>query len=93
MEYEERRSIAVRIVTKYHPTLIDIQGKWLYVRPFPLAVWLTAEWFKYVCNSRIHFNELIEDIKNSHQAYKQPLAKASVSTYSRCPVTRKHLKW
>lgn len=63
MEYEERRSIAVRIVTKYHPTLIDIQGKWLYVRPFPLAVWLTAEWFKYVCNSRIHFNELIEDIK------------------------------
>ena len=65
MEYEERRSIAVRIVTKYHPTLIDIQGKWLYVRPFPLAVWLTAEWFKYVCNSRIHFNELIEDIKKT----------------------------
>ena len=67
MEYEERRSIAVNIVKKYHPTLIDIQGKWLYVRPFPLAVWLTAEWFKYVCNSRIHFKELIEDIKKQPQ--------------------------
>ncbi|HJF72176.1 MAG TPA: serine protease [Butyricimonas virosa] len=74
MEYEERRSIAVRIVTKYHPTLIDVQGKWLYVRPFPLAVWLTAEWFKYVCNSQIHFNELIEDIKKQPQSMQTAIS-------------------
>lgn len=63
MEYEERRSIAARIVERYCPTLIDVQGMWLYVRPFPLAVWLTAEWFKNVCNTQIHFKELIEKIK------------------------------
>lgn len=74
MEYEERRSIAARIVTKYHPTLIDVQGKWLYVRPFPLAVWLTAEWFKYVCNSQIHFNELIEDIKKQPQSVQTAIS-------------------
>lgn len=63
MEYEERRSIAAGLVRKYYPTLIDVQGMWLYVRPFPLAVWLTAEWFKNVCNTQAHFKELIEDIK------------------------------
>ena len=63
MEYEERRSIAAGLVRKYCPTLIDVQGMWLYVRPFPLAVWLTAEWFKNVCNTQIHFKELIENIK------------------------------
>ena len=67
MEYEERRSIAARLVRKYCPTLIDIQGIWLYVRPFPLAVWLTAEWFKNVCNTQVHFKELIEDIKKQPQ--------------------------
>lgn len=63
MPYEERRSIAARLVQKYCPTLIDIQGMWLYVRPFPLAVWLTAEWFKNVCNTQTHLKELIENVK------------------------------
>lgn len=63
MKYEERRSIAARIVARYSPTLIDVQGMWLYVRPFPLAVWLTSEWFKNVCNTQIHFKELIDKIK------------------------------
>ena len=63
MDYVDRRSIAARLVEKYSPTLIDVQGIWLYVRPFPLAVWLTAEWFKNVCNTQIHFKELIEHIK------------------------------
>lgn len=63
MEYEERRSIVARLVARYRPTLIDVQGMWIYVRPFPLAVWLTAEWFKNVCNTQIHFKELIEHIK------------------------------
>lgn len=63
MEYEDRRSIAARLVDKYSPTLIDKQGMWLYVRPFPLAVWLTAEWFKNVCNTPIHFKELIDSVK------------------------------
>lgn len=63
MEFEERRSIAAGLVRKYYPTLIDVQGMWLYVRPFPLAVWLTAEWFINVCNTQVHFKELIEDIK------------------------------
>lgn len=61
--YEERRSIAAGLVHKYYPTLIDVQGMWLYVRPFPLAVWLTAEWFKNVCNTQVHFKQFIEDIK------------------------------
>lgn len=63
MAYEERRSIAASLVEKYFPTLIDVHGIWLYVRPFPLAVWLTSEWFKNVCNTQIHFKELIERIK------------------------------
>ena len=63
MEFEDRRSIAARLVDKYSPTLIEKQGMWLYVRPFPLAVWLTAEWFKNVCNTSIHFKELIDSVK------------------------------
>lgn len=58
-----RRSMAVKIINKYQPTLIDLIGHWLYVRPFPLAVWLTSKWFEDVCDSRIHFSELIEDIQ------------------------------
>lgn len=63
MEWPEIRSLAEKLITKYKPTLIDIQSDWLYVRPFPLAVWLTSEWFKNVCNSNEHFKELIEKIK------------------------------
>lgn len=74
MEYEERRSIAAGLVRKYCPTLIDVQGMWLYVRPFPLAVWLTAEWFKNVCNTQVHFKELIEDIQK-----QPPLVQIAIS--------------
>lgn len=62
MPYPHRRSIAVKIINKYKPTLIDVIGDWLYVRPFPLAVWLTSEWFDKVCNSNEHFKEIIDGI-------------------------------
>lgn len=62
MEWTERRSMAEELVAKYKPTLIDVQSEWLYVRPFPLAVWLTSEWFDKVCNSNQHFKDLIESI-------------------------------
>ena len=62
-DYLEKRSIAAKLVGKYCPTLIEVQGAWLYVRPFPLAVWLTAEWFNNVCNTQVHFKELIKSIK------------------------------
>ena len=61
--FEKRRSITARLVQKYSPTLIDSQGIWLYVRPFPLAVWLTSEWFKEVCNTPGNFKEFIESVK------------------------------
>ena len=65
MDFSERRSIVGKIINKYQPTLIDVVGgHWLYVRPFPLAVWLTAEWFANVCNTSQHFKELIEDIQS-----------------------------
>lgn len=63
VKYESRRSIAVSLVRKYSPTIIDVIGDWLHVRPFPLAVWLTATWFNDVCNSAVHFQNLIDDIK------------------------------
>ena len=62
MDWSQRRSIAEKLVAKYKPTLIDVQSDWLYVRPFPLAVWLTAEWFSNVCNCNEHFKELIAKI-------------------------------
>lgn len=67
IEYERRRSIAARLVEKYSPTLIDSEGMWLYVRPFPLAVWLTAEWFKNVCNTQVHFKDIIDKIRQQPQ--------------------------
>lgn len=57
-----RRSIAEKLIDRYLPTLMDIQGDWAYVRPFPLAVWLTSEWFRNVCNSQSHFRDLLKSI-------------------------------
>ncbi|MBR5208922.1 MAG: trypsin-like peptidase domain-containing protein [Paludibacteraceae bacterium] len=74
MVFEERRSLTAKIVGKYSPTLIDKIGEWLYVRPFPLAVWLTAEWFKNVCNTSAHFTELIEDIKKQPQSVQDAIS-------------------
>ena len=74
MEYEERRSLAGRLVDKYCPTLIDVQGIWLYVRPFPLAVWLTSEWFKNVCNRSIHFKELVDSIRQQPQSVQNAIS-------------------
>lgn len=61
--FEKRRSITAKLVQRYSPTLIDSQGMWLYVRPFPLAVWLTSEWFKDVCNTPGNFKDFIESVK------------------------------
>lgn len=68
--FEKRRSITAKLVQKYSPTLIDTQGMWLYVRPFPLAVWLTSEWFKDVCNTSSNFKDFIESVKKQ-PAYVQ----------------------
>ena len=74
MEYEERRSLAGKLVDRYYPTLIDVQGVWLYVRPFPLAVWLTSEWFKNVCNRPIHFKELIDSIRQQPESVQNTIS-------------------
>lgn len=68
--FEKKRSITAKLVQKYSPTLIDTQGMWLYVRPFPLAVWLTSEWFKDVCNTSGNFKDFIESVKKQ-PAYVQ----------------------
>lgn len=59
--YPERRDICNRLVKKYKDTLIEEQGNWLLVRPFPLAVYLTKKWFEY-CDAE-RFGELLEEIK------------------------------
>lgn len=74
MDYVSRRSIAASLVQKYTPTLIDERGMWLYVRPFPLAVWLTAQWFKNVCNTQVHFKELIERIKKQPESVQNAIS-------------------
>lgn len=64
---QERISLAEELVAQYKPTLIDVQSDWLYVRPFPLAVWLTGQWFKHVCNHSGHFKELLTSIIDKPQ--------------------------
>lgn len=59
--YDERCDICNRLVKKYKGTLIEVQGDWLMVRPFPLAVYLTKKWFDYCDIER--FGKLLEDIK------------------------------
>ena len=67
VNFTQRRSLAERLIKQYNPTLVDILGDWLHVRPFPLAVWLTAQWFKNVCNSSEHFKEMIDNIQLQEQ--------------------------
>ena len=74
MDFVDRRSIAAGLVQKYKPTLIDERGMWLYVRPFPLAVWLTAQWFKNVCNTQVHFKELIDLIKKQPETVQNDIS-------------------
>lgn len=92
MEYAERRSIAGRLVDKYFPTLIDVQGIWLYVRPFPLAVWLTAEWFRNVCNTRVHFGELIEHIKTQPQWVQNAISEGFCKHIQQMPGNKEAFK-
>ena len=63
MSFSQRRSLAERLIKQYQPTLVDVIRDWLYVRPFPLAVWLTARWFNNVCNCSDHFKEMIQSIQ------------------------------
>lgn len=67
-DMRKRRSLAEELITQYRPTLIEVQRDWLYVRPFPLAVWLTGQWFKHVCNHSDHFIELLKSIMNQPQS-------------------------
>lgn len=71
LNFPQRRSLAEKLIRRYNPTLIDVLGDWLYVRPFPLAVWLTARWFKNVCNSSDHFRELIADIQAQDESVQK----------------------
>lgn len=74
MNFIQRRSLAETLIHQFTPTLIDVLGDWLYVRPFPLAVWLTARWFKYVCNSSDHFKELISDIQSQDESIQKQIS-------------------
>lgn len=69
--FTQRRSLAERLIKQYNPTLVDVLGDWLHVRPFPLAVWLTAQWFKNVCNSSDHFKEMIENIQSQEEEIQE----------------------
>ena len=66
MDYLKRRSLAEHLIRKYNATFIDVCGDWLNVRPFPLSMWLTEQWFENVCNCGEHFKELIEDIQQQN---------------------------
>lgn len=70
--YNERRDICNRLVKKYKGTLIDVQGNWLMVRPFPLAVYLTKKWFDNYDAER--FGELLEEIKKQPEYIQELLS-------------------
>lgn len=58
---DEREYIAEELIKKLSPTLIQTQSSWLMVRPFPLAVYLTRQWFDN-CPQE-HFKKLLNDIQ------------------------------
>ena len=70
--YNERRDICNRLIKKYKSTLIDVQGNWLMVRPFPLAVYLTKKWFDN-CDAE-RFGELLEEIKKQPEYIQKLLS-------------------
>lgn len=61
LDFNERVNLSERLIRKFKPTLIDVQSGWLYVRPFPLAVWLTKQWF--ICANKYQFENLIVEIQ------------------------------
>lgn len=58
---KEREYVAEQLVKKLSPTLIQTQSSWLMVRPFPLAVYLTRQWFENCPNE--HFMKLLAEIQ------------------------------
>lgn len=71
--WEEREDIAESLIEKYKPTLIDVQSNWLHVRPFPLAVWLTRQWFKNCTKPR--FARLLEDVRAQNEYIQNVVGK------------------
>lgn len=61
LDFDERVNLSERLIRKFKPTLIDVQSGWLYVRPFPLAVWLTKQWFIFA--NKYQFQNLIAEIQ------------------------------
>lgn len=61
LDFDERINLSERLIRKFKPTLIDVQSGWLYVRPFPLAVWLTKQWFSYA--DKYQFQKLIVEMQ------------------------------
>lgn len=70
--YDERRDICNCLIKKYKGTLIEVQGNWLMVRPFPLAVYLTKRWFDK-CDAE-RFGELLEEIKKQPEYIQKILS-------------------
>ncbi len=57
----ERNDILHSVVEKYKGRLIECQGEWLNIRPFPLAVYLTKEWFDNCAPS--NFRTLLKELQ------------------------------
>ena len=70
---EEREEIAESLIKKFSPTLIQTQSNWLLVRPFPLAVYLTSQWFNACPQSR--FIKLLDEIKRQPTAIQNTISK------------------
>lgn len=60
-----------RTIRRFEGTLIEIDGKNLVVRPFPLAVWLAGQWFADMSESLIEklLNNLTDLSKTDTNAY------------------------
>lgn len=70
---QEREDIAEGLVKKFSPTLIQVQSGWLLVRPFPLAVYLTRQWFEDCSNNR--FGNLLREIRNQSRDVQVAICK------------------
>ncbi len=45
-DFLRRKSVFKKVMRRYAPMLIDQGADWMYVRPYPLAIWLISEWFE-----------------------------------------------
>lgn len=55
-DHYQRRRVFKKTISRFEKHLIEIDGENLVVRPYPLAVWLSGQWFQEVDE------EMIEDL-------------------------------